>query len=242
MNNLRTPLIIVGVAAAVASVTNWKSQTPDGVVIAENQSPHTNTPHSETTVKAEPKTNYLEPSVANPQNLAEAAPPKKALSDEDQLDVKKREIIQQIVDHFPLSKDGKLEYNNNTKEFLNIMFNALNSHFEDGKFYEADLEIVTKKLEKILPADVSNDAIGLMQNYFAYRTAEQAILVPELNGKELLDMFTQSVQLRRAYLGEDIANKLFAVEEEITRHAIQERILSEDPNLTDKEKTQKKIN
>ena len=151
------------------------------------------------------------------------------------MDEEQQEFVNQLVDNFPLNEQGKIDYNNTTKNYLNIAYNALLFQEEKGNFDEVSLGVITERLEQTLPAGVINEAVGLMENYFSYRKAEQSLLIPDLNSEELLSMFTQSAQLRRAYLGEDIANGLFSEEEQMTRHLIRKRILSEDPNLSEEE-------
>ncbi|WP_317928612.1 lipase secretion chaperone [Halioxenophilus sp. WMMB6] len=149
------------------------------------------------------------------------------------------ELVTEIVDKFPLNEAGEVTVDNATKNYLNQVYNSMKTRFRDGQFVDDNLTLITTALANELPEAVAGQASGLAQNYFAYRQAEEGILVPELNGEALLAMFEQSVQLRRAYLGEAMANELFAEEEAMARYSISARILSEDPELTEAEKVEK---
>ncbi|BFM09664.1 lipase secretion chaperone [Halioxenophilus aromaticivorans] len=148
-------------------------------------------------------------------------------------------IIDQAVQLFPLNDSDEIELNDHSKNYLNQIYNALASRNRDSRSNEATLAELQSQLEKQLPDKVSTEASALVGNYFAYRQAEQKILVPELSGEDLKAYFLQTKQLRRAYLGEEIAQLLFNQEEQMTHYIIDSQIVQSDDTLSREEKQER---
>jgi len=147
--------------------------------------------------------------------------------------------IDEVVQHFPLNEQNQIDYNDNTKIFLNQVFNTLANRYQNSQFSDGDLTALLTQLENRLPEGVAIDAATLVADYFAYRYAEQSILVPDLSGEDLKAMFAQTQQLRRAYLGEDIAQQLFEQEENMANYIIESQIVQNDESLSAEEKSQR---
>lgn len=96
-----------------------------------------------------------------------------------------------------------------------------------------------------LPGDAGEEAIRIMTAYYEYRLAEEDLNrdVQELAADEnetaqppSIDSYEQLVQLRRRYLGDEIADGLFAVEELQARHMFSVMALQQDADLDEDEK------
>jgi len=242
MNTLQITVASVSLGLLVVGIYVWQgSSTPDSYTPTETQLPPSSNEQQTIAVEIKPESGRStrnlpkESNLTTKQHLERPAQARGLNTTIETMDEEQQEFVNQLVDNFPLNEQGKIDYNNTTKNYLNIAYNALLFQEEKGNFDEVSLGVITERLEQTLPAGVINEAVGLMENYFSYRKAEQSLLIPGLNSEELLSMFTQSAQLRRAYLGEDIANGLFSEEEQMTRHLIRKRILSEDPNLSEEE-------
>lgn len=87
-----------------------------------------------------------------------------------------------------------------------------------------------------LPGQAGEEAARIFENYYQYRLAEIEFSEQLANQLPAVDHYEQMVQLRRNYLGDEIADKLFAVQDAQARHMLASIAIQKNANLTDEEK------
>jgi len=95
-----------------------------------------------------------------------------------------------------------------------------------------------------LPGEAGEKAARIMENYYQLRLAEDdfnqqredQLSITKVNQLPSIDGYEELVQLRRSYLGDEIADKLFAVEDAQARHMFAAIATQQNKNLTDEEK------
>jgi lipase chaperone LimK len=97
-----------------------------------------------------------------------------------------------------------------------------------------------------LPGAAGEQAAQIFENYYRYRAAERELLqVREAQmesnaaaGNQLpsIDRYEELVKLRRSYLGNDVADRLFAVEDANARHMFAALAIERNPDLTAEQK------
>jgi lipase chaperone LimK len=97
-----------------------------------------------------------------------------------------------------------------------------------------------------LPGTAGEEAAQVLENYYRYRAAEKELLqVREaqtaLNGSRAnqlpsIESYEELMKLRRSYLGKDVADRLFAVEDANARHMYEALAIQQNANLTAEEK------
>lgn len=97
-----------------------------------------------------------------------------------------------------------------------------------------------------LPGPAGEEAARILENYYRFRAAEvefnqlrtaQAALDGQ-QGNQLpaVDRYEELVELRRSYLGKEVADSLFAVEDAQARHMFAAIAIQQNADLTDEEK------
>ncbi len=91
-------------------------------------------------------------------------------------------------------------------------------------------------IRKGLPGPAGDEAAYLLQDYFRFRLAEADFI--EQRGSQLSadEHYKQLVQLRRNYLGQEMADKLFAEQDTQARHMLAAVAIQQNGNLTADEK------
>jgi len=87
-----------------------------------------------------------------------------------------------------------------------------------------------------LPGEAGEEAARVMENYYQFRLAETEFLQQTQNQLSDIDRYEELVQLRRRYLGNEIADKLFAVEDTQARHMLATMAIHQNADLTNEEK------
>jgi lipase chaperone LimK len=83
-----------------------------------------------------------------------------------------------------------------------------------------------------LPGAAGGDAADLFENYYRLRLAEVAFDEQMASQSPTVDRYKELQQLRRNYLGQETADKLFAVEDIHARHMLASIAIQQDTNLT----------
>jgi len=96
-----------------------------------------------------------------------------------------------------------------------------------------------------LPGPAGEEAAQILENYYRYRSAEtefnqlRAAAVSNARAQGQLptgDRYEELVELRRSYLGKEVADSLFAVEDAQARHMFATIAIQQNDKLTDEEK------
>jgi lipase chaperone LimK len=98
-----------------------------------------------------------------------------------------------------------------------------------------------------LPGQAGQEAAQILENYYRYRSAETqfnqqvASQLPMTEGQMANrlptgDRYEELVELRRSYLGKDVADRLFAVEDAHARHMFAALAIQQNANLKPEEK------
>lgn len=87
-----------------------------------------------------------------------------------------------------------------------------------------------------LPGPAGEEAARILENYYRYRHAEMEFNEQRDIQKSAMEHHKELMQLRRSYLGSDIADQLFAVEDAQARHMLAAIAIDQNANLTAEEK------
>lgn len=95
-----------------------------------------------------------------------------------------------------------------------------------------------------LPGEAGEEAARIMENYYQLRVTEEEFnqqrqdQLSITNGDQVptIDGYEELVQLRRSHLGDELADKLFAVEDTQARHMFAVIATQQNVDLTDEEK------
>ena len=115
---------------------------------------------------------------------------------------------------------------------------ALEKGFDDlGPNISAEAMAELQELIRIgLPGEAGEEAARVMKSYYEFRLAEEALNQQIQHQTPAMDHYERLVQLRRQYLGDEIANGLFAVDDAQARHMIATMAIQQNADLTDAEK------
>jgi lipase chaperone LimK len=143
--------------------------------------------------------------------------------------------IYRILQSIKLDENGRVVPDQTVKEALEEGFADLGPDLSRAAMSEL------QNLIRIgLPGQAGEETARILEDYYRFRLAEI-----EFNGQPVnelpVDHYEKLVQLRRSYLGADVADKLFAVEDIHGRHMFAAIAIQTNANLTDEEKeTQQK--
>jgi lipase chaperone LimK len=89
-----------------------------------------------------------------------------------------------------------------------------------------------------LPGGAGEEAARVLEDYYQFRLAEEEFnrYLPQDGQAPTIERYEELVQLRRRYLGDEVADKLFAVEDAQARHMYATFAIQQDADLTDEEK------
>ena len=87
-----------------------------------------------------------------------------------------------------------------------------------------------------LPGPAGEEAARILENYYRYRHAEMEFNAQRDPRKPPMEHHKELMQLRRGYLGRDVADQLFAVEDAQARHMLAAIAIEQDADLTADEK------
>jgi lipase chaperone LimK len=100
---------------------------------------------------------------------------------------------------------------------------------------QADLAKLQKSIRAKLPGLAGEEAARILEDYARFRVAE-AELNEQTVKQSPADSYEKLARLRRSYLGAEVAEKLYAVEETNARHMLASMAIQMNPNLTDEQK------
>lgn len=117
---------------------------------------------------------------------------------------------------------------------------ALDKGFDDlGPDISPEAMAELQKLIRIgLPGEAGEEAAEIMASYYQFRLAEEEFnrQIELDNQVAVIDRYDELVQLRRDFLGDELANQLFAVEDTQTKHLMAAFAIHQNSDLSDEEK------
>jgi lipase chaperone LimK len=139
--------------------------------------------------------------------------------------------IYRILQSIKLDENGRVLPDQTLKEALEEGFDALGPDLSAAAMSEQQ-----NLIRKGLPGPVGEEAAHILGNYYQFRLAEVALNRPVENQLSAIDRHKELLQLRRNYLGEEISDKLFAVEDTQARHMFAAIAIQQNTGLTAEEK------
>lgn len=163
-----------------------------------------------------------------PENLAERRAEKTELS------AASFDVLQ-VYDALLLlnfSDDDGLLVDRNTLAALQAIYRALGPHAGTDAFTR-----LQGLLEEALPSPVAGQLLEMTRQYFSYRQAEQDVRNAAVQqSDDPMHSYHQLVALRRNYLGEETAGRLFVEEETQLPYMTSAFAVARDNNLSDEER------
>lgn len=138
--------------------------------------------------------------------------------------------IYRILQSVKVDESGRVVLDETVKEALALGFEDLGPNLSAVAMSE-----LQKTIRAGLPGQAGEDAARLFENYYRFRLAETEFNEQPLNLPPAVQ-YEKLAQLRRSYLGEEAADKLFAVEDTNGRHMLAAIAIQMNPKLTDQEK------
>jgi lipase chaperone LimK len=134
---------------------------------------------------------------------------------------------------FRIDEKGELVLDGETQSRLNVFVSNL-----PGNAAHHDLQVIEAHALDGLPKPSLTKAQAVLQNYLRYIGAEKELnamtaAVPATSPEEILDRL---IELRRQYLGTQVADALFGSQERQERLGVQLAMLDAAPNLAAKDK------
>jgi lipase chaperone LimK len=147
--------------------------------------------------------------------------------------------VRDVIGRLNVDEDENLVIDSYAKRVLKRSFIELMER-NDPMAIDQLLAVIRSEL----PGLAGEQAANIVLSYYEYRMAESELIEQNLNLIDTGSTFNYEdlVNMRRAYLGEDIAEKLFAEEEIRTRYTLAVIDLDRDPGLSSEQKlAQQKI-
>jgi lipase chaperone LimK len=138
--------------------------------------------------------------------------------------------IYRILQSIKLDENGGVVPDQTMKEALEEGFDDLGPNLSTEAMSE-----LQKSIRTGLAGQAGEEAAQILEDYYRFRLAEMEFEGQPAN-QTPADHYEKLVQLRRSYLGAEIADKLFAVEDTNGRHMLAAIAIQTNANLTDEEK------
>jgi lipase chaperone LimK len=138
--------------------------------------------------------------------------------------------IYRILQGIKVDESGHVVPDQTMKEALEEGFQQLGPDLTATSMSE-----LQKSIRTGLPGQAGEEAAAILENYYRFRLAETEFEGHPVN-QSPADHYERLVQLRRSYLGAEIADKLFAVEDVNGRHMLAAIAIQANASLTDEQK------
>jgi lipase chaperone LimK len=139
--------------------------------------------------------------------------------------------IYRILQSIKLDENGRVLPDQTLKEALEQGFDDLGADLSPAAMAE-----LQNSIRIGLPGQAGEEVARMLENYRRFRLAEVEFNGQPVSQLPASDTYEKLVQLRRSYLGAEIADKLFAVEDANGRHMMAAIAIQTNGNLTDEEK------
>lgn len=139
--------------------------------------------------------------------------------------------IYSILQSVEIGDDGRVMPNHTAKVALDIGFDDLGLDLSPAAIAEL------QELIRIgLPGEAGEEAAMVLENYHQFLLAEEEFNHQTSEGMPVGDRYDELVQLRREYLGTEMADQLFQVEDVQARHMISSFAVHQNQDLNEDEK------
>ncbi len=144
--------------------------------------------------------------------------------------------IYDMLQQVRLDENGNVLIDTEAKLALEKAFTKLGP---DMNFYA--ISQLQELIEIGLPGPAGEQTAEILAQFYDYRLAEEELLAQSKasSSDEEAENYERLVELRRSYLGPEVADKLYAEQEIRSRHMFASMNLLSNPDLSDEEKQQK---
>ena len=134
------------------------------------------------------------------------------------------------------SEKGNLVMDRNTRSALQVMYGQLGVPADAQR-----VEALRALLIEALPEESAQQLLGLLQSYAEYRQAEHELRSAQraAGNDHPLANYDQIKNLRRSYLGDEVASGLFSEEEAQLPYMVEAMAVARDASLPAEERAQK---
>jgi lipase chaperone LimK len=139
--------------------------------------------------------------------------------------------VYKVLQSLKLDEDGSLVPDQTVLKALEQGYRDLGSDLSPEAM--AGLQDV---IRKGLPGQAGEEAAHILENYYRYRSAESEFHQQLVNQLPAASHYEELIQLRRNYLGQEVADQLFAVENAQARHMLAAIAIEKDTTLTAEQK------
>jgi lipase chaperone LimK len=139
--------------------------------------------------------------------------------------------VYKVLQSLKLDEDGRLVPDQTVLKALENGYRDLGSDLSPEAM--AGLQ---DTIRKGLPGQAGEEAASILENYYRYRSAESEFHAQLANQLPAASHYEELIQLRRNYLGQEVADQLFAVENAQARHMLAAIAIERNANLTDEQK------
>jgi len=230
---MRKSVLIFGLAAAavIVGMVSWAllSQSPKASAPIQKQDPETIAYKWQwenfTKAKPTPNSNGEEADKSSTNEM-----PYDAVS------------VYKVLQSIKVDENGRLVPDQTAMQALEKGYNDLGPNLSPQAMSE-----LQELIRVGLPGPAGEEAAQILENYYRYRAAEtefnqlQSAQASGQAGNQLPtgDRYEELVELRRSYLGKEVADSLFAVEDAQARHMFAAIAIQQDARLTEEEKQAK---
>ena len=148
--------------------------------------------------------------------------------------------VYRVLQGIKLDENGRLVPDQTAMQALEKGYSELGPNLS-----ARDMSELQELIRVGLPGPAGAEAAQILENYYRFRSAEvqfnQQMAAAEPSGQAqnqlpTADRYEELVQLRRSYLGKEVADSLFAVEDTQARHMFATIAIQQNAELTDEEK------
>ena len=139
--------------------------------------------------------------------------------------------VYKVLQSLKLDEDGRLVPDQTVLKALEKGYSDLGSDLSPEAM--SGLQDV---IRKGLPGQAGEEAARILESYYRYRSAESEFHAQLANQLPAASHYQELMQLRRNYLGQEVADQLFAVENTQARHMLAAIAIEKDTNLTAEQK------
>lgn len=149
----------------------------------------------------------------------------------------KLEQVANALSHIELDDNGDIVLNETAQTVLEQAFMD-----DRATMNEAQLEELKAMIETGLGGQAGEQAVDIADKFYRYSNAYREIsdtLAMHTDPQALRNDYDQIARLRRTHLGPELAEKLYAREEQMTRYTLEVMAIQADPDLTPEQRKEK---
>ncbi|MFC4261066.1 lipase secretion chaperone [Marinobacter lacisalsi] len=149
----------------------------------------------------------------------------------------KLEEVASALSHIELDENGDIVLNETVQTVLERAFLDARATMNEEQLAE-----LKAMIEAGLGGQAGEQAVQIADKFYRYSNAFQEIsdtLAVRSDPQSLRQDYEQITRLRRAHLGPELADQLYAREEQMTRYTLEVMEIQADPDLTPEQRTEK---